>query len=220
LYQIGNTPIPSSLFFPKASTITLIHCTPAGVSNILQPSIFPNLRQVHYLSCHPGTLDLYKRFKKPLVWLFPNSRYSFYKCMMEEGLGRVENRLIRTYIQQFNNESKHSRIDINLPGYGYIEGGWYKRQVEDYFLQRKLHTCLVHSQHIPHEYSYLYTPNPDLFDEPNPYADCGSTQGSMSSFLEQKMENDFMNHIMKDEKNNDGLNVNHPGATPFHNSSR
>jgi len=200
LYQIGHTKISPSLFFPKAATVTLIHCTPAGISTILQPSIFPNLRNVHYLSAHPGTIDLYTRFKKPIQWIFPNQRYTFYQCMIDAGHGRVENRLIRTYIHECETRSNQPYVTMNMPGYGMVEGSWYRRQVEDYFSQKKLHTCLVQPGQVPYEYAYLYTPNPDIFDEPDPYFECGSTDGSKVSMRQNILEDNFINLLMKDEK--------------------
>ena len=200
LYQIGNgkLAVPASLFFPMARTVTLIHCTPEGVSGILQPSIFPNLDQVHYLSAHPGSFDIHKRFRKPITWLFPNYQYDFYRCMIEAGFGKVENRLIRTYIHKFTEYSNGFQVDINLPGIGYTDGMWYKQQIQNYFSQKKLHTCLV--QTVPDEYSYLYTPNPYVFDEPDPYFECGSPQDSIHAYVQQNMEADFFKHIMKDVK--------------------
>jgi len=200
LYQIGKKKIPPSLFFPKAYTVTLIHCTPEGISGILQPSIFPNLRSVHYLSAHPGQVDLYTRFKSPINWLFPNQRYTFYQCMVNAGRGRVENRLIRTYVNECEPRGNTVQITLNLPGYGMVEGSWYHRQLEDYFAQKKLHTCLVQPGQVPYEYAYLYTPNPDLFDEPDPYFECGSRDGSPVSMLQNIIEDNFINQLMKDKK--------------------
>lgn len=193
LYQLGKKPFPSTLFFPKVKTVALIHCTSAGISNILRPSIFPNLSQVHYLSAHPGRIDLYTQFKKPISWVFPNLRYGFYDCMIQAGQGRVENQLIRAYIHEFVKFPRGAQMMINIPGYDVVKGSEYMRHLHPYLYQSQ--SC-SYSKEISQYYAHQYDPSPNLFDHPNPYFECGSSEHSLSTFFQQQLEDEFMNYII------------------------
>jgi hypothetical protein len=132
IYQFGNQPLSPTLQFPNARTVTLINCSREGVNRILTPSIFPHIEEVHYLSAHPGQVDIYQRFTYPLSWVFPNSTYIFYKCMIEAGWGRVENRLISTYINSVDRDQKQIYAELCLPHYGMTIGEPYRTRLHHY----------------------------------------------------------------------------------------
>jgi hypothetical protein len=197
IFKLGSHRLPPTLCFPKASTVTLINCSREGVSNILKPSIFPDLNQIHYLSTHPGTFDLHTRFPKSVSWLFPNPRYAFYKCMMEAGFGRIENRLINTYVRQFSKNSHMIQIDLHIPGFGTVDGSWYANQMKQYLSEEMLHKSISDTSELPPGFSYLYTPNPNLFDEEYQYFEYGS---AMNTYVDEKTRDDFFRHLMEDFK--------------------
>ena len=175
IYQFGNQKISSTLQFPQARTVTLINCSRDGVNRILTPSIFPNMREIHYLSAHPGQVDIYQRFSRPITWIFPNSDYIFYKCMIEAGLGRVENRLISTYIQSVDQ-------DLCIPQYGMTIGEPYRARLHHY----------LQYQHYP------FTSELDhdhLYGEPEPF-DCHDVYDTRHPFLQDYTNSVFFNAIM------------------------
>ena len=215
LYQLCKKPVPPTLFFPKVKTVSLINCSSTGISNILRPSIFPNLDEVHYLSAHPGRFDLHIQFQKPISWVFPNLRYAFYQCMIEAGHGRVENQLISTYIQQFVKFPRRTEMMIYLPGYDVIAGSEYARHLRQYLYQPKNHIHQSYSNEISQYYAHQYDPlsngqsilpdfqrgmdpHSNLFDNPNPYFECGPSEHSISSFFKQKLDEEFMDHILSE----------------------
>jgi hypothetical protein len=193
VYQLGADKISSRLVFPKVHTLTLIQCSRVGVSRILHPTIFPNLQRVHYLSAHPGGSEIHLRFPKSVKWLFPNLQFPFYECMIEGGYGRVENRLIQHYIQYVSKRDNGIQVDLNLPGYGLCNGSWYHYQIRDFFA-----TPRYSKDTIPSEYSYIYGPNPDPFDYAHPYFDSGNPETSVQAYLQKRMEQDFMEQILKE----------------------
>jgi len=188
LYKIGSQPFTPQLCFPNATTATLIHCSREGVHRLLTPSFFPNLRTVHYLSAHPGQIDIYRRFSKPIHWLFPNRTYGFYNAMIEAGHGHVQNRLIRSYLHQFDVNG----IQLNLAGYG----------VHDAEIYHKL--LLRYLKDQPRSSSEPIFSDGTEFD--NPHFECGGAQGSLHEYLQEKMESDFFQLIMDDcEKEEKGV---------------
>ena len=207
LYRLCKKPVPPTLFFPKVKTVALIHCSSAGISNILRPSIFPNLSEVHYLSAHPGSFDLHTQFQPSVSWVFPNLRYAFYDCIIQAGQGRVENQLISAYIQQFVKFPKGAEMMIHLPGYDVVNGSEYARHLRQYLYQSNRHRYQSYSSEISQYYSYRYDPlsngqsilppfqggtdpHPSLFNSE------GSTDSSLSAFFRQQLEDEFMNYIL------------------------
>jgi len=186
-YKIGAQPFHPRLSFPNATTATLIHCSRAGVDRLLSPSFFPNLRTVHYLSAHPGIVDVYRRFSKPINWLFPNRIYGFYNAMIEAGYGHVENQLIRSYVHQFDLNG----AQLNIPGYGLHDAAAYHKQLLHYL------------QNLPVSSSKPLLPDENEFD--NPHFECGGSQGSVHEYIQQRMESEFFQSLMdaceKEEKN-------------------
>ena len=186
-YRIGSQPFTPSLSFPHATTVTLIHCSREGVNRLLSPSFFPKLTTVHYLSAHPGQIDLYRRFPKEPTWLFPNRLYDFYDCMILAGHGRVENRLLRTYLHNLQVHPHGIEVSLNLPGYGPYRGDRYRSQMIEY----------LQTPYVP----MSFDTNPDVCSDMDPfchdpYFECGS--GSLSSFLQDRMERDFFRSILRD----------------------
>ena len=194
LYRLSKKPVPPTLFFPKVKTVALIHCSGVGISNILRPSIFPNLSEVHYLSAHPGRFDLHTQFQTPISWVFPNLRYAFYDCMIQAGQGRVENQLISTYIHQFVKFPRGAEMMIHLPGYDVVNGSEYTRHLRQYLYQSNLHRCQSYSSEISQYYSYRYDSYPRLFDNNSE----GSTEHSFSAFFRQQLEKEFMDYILSE----------------------
>ena len=196
LYRVRSEALCPTLSFPHVHTVSLIHCTRNGVSNVLTPHRFPNLKTVHYLSAHPGQADIYRRFSQPIEWVFPNRDYVFYNCMLEAGLGRVENRLIRNYIHKIHNHPYNVRI--NLPGYGGCDGEKYRVQ-------------MLRTLQQPYQPSYL----PVIFLQNNhtPRIEYDSDT-SLSSYLEKKTADDFFKVIMddceKEEKNSEARLCHYP----------
>ena len=190
IHQLGEQALSPQLIFPNVRTVTLTQCTPKGISRILTPRIFPNLKAVHYLSANPGQLDIHKHFPS-VQWLFPNGQHLFYKCMMEEGVGRIENRLIRTYIHHYR--KTEGRIQINVPWYGVQYGHIYRSELHHY----------LKNQH------HVLTTEYDIDDAPvslvNPFEhythfECGDASVSLHEFMQQKMEREFFDALVEEDK--------------------
>jgi hypothetical protein len=180
MYRFRNQEISPTLQFPKARTVTLINCSRDGVDRILTPSIFPNIEEVHYLSAHPGQVDIYRRFSKPISWVFPNSHYIFYKCMIEAGMGRVENKLISSYIYSIDQNQNHT--DLNIPHYGLTAGNSYRVRLHHYL--RYQHYPLI--TEIDHDHYY---------GEPHPH-DCRDTYDTLPFFLQNYIERTFFDNVL------------------------
>ena len=177
IYQFKNQTISPTLQFPNARTVTLINCSREGVNRILTPSIFPNIDEVHYLSAHPGQVDIYQRFPKLISWIFPNSEYIFYKCMIEAGLGYVDNRLISNYIYSVD----QSGANLYIPQYGLTIGESYCKRLHHY----------LRYQHYPIQSEI------DQFDEELFYS---ATSPFLQEYVERAFYNIIMNNCKKEEK--------------------
>ena len=200
LYRLCKKPIPPTLFFPKVKTVALIHCSSVGISNILRPSIFPNLSEVHYLSAHPGRFDLHTQFQPSVSWVFPNLRYAFYDCMIQAGQGRIENQLISTYIHQFVKFPRGAEMMIHLPGYDVVRGSEYTRHLRQYLHQSyryQSHRYPSYSNEISQYYSYRYDPHPSLFNNQHSNFE-GPKEDSLSVFFRQQLEKEFMDYILSE----------------------
>jgi hypothetical protein len=182
IYQFGNQKISPTLQFPHARTVTLINCSREGVNRILTPSIFPNMREVHYLSAHPGQVDIYQRFSRPISWIFPNSDYIFYKCMIEAGWGRVENRLISTYVHSVEQDHNQIYMDLSLPHYGTTIGEPYRERLHHYLRYQQYPL----TSELEHDY---------LHGEPEPF-DCQDDIRPL--FLQDYTDSIFFNAIMEE----------------------
>lgn len=175
LYRIGSEPLCSTLSLPHVHTVVLAHCSRIGVSNVLTPERFPNLKSVHYLSAHPGQVDIYKRFPNKLQWLFPNDQYLFYNCMLEAGIGRVEERLISTYIHRVVGQ----HIKLHIPKYGIYNGNTYHKYLLSY----------LQEPYCPSP-SYLRESNEELFEE--------ESDTSISNYIRVQTDIDYFTMLMRD----------------------
>jgi len=143
IYKLDSQYIPKNIIFPKADTVTLINCNKNGILNILTPSIFPNLSNINYLSTNPGDLKIYERFNNNINWIFPNKSYDFYDYMVKSGRGRKDSELINKYITSTKFIDGKNCFDIsfhfelNIPGFGIVDGEWWRVQLYEYFLNKQ-----------------------------------------------------------------------------------
>ena len=187
LFKLGKMKVSPTLLFPRANIVTVIHCGPAMISAVLQPAIFPRLDEIHYLSADPGSMEMHRRFSR-VKWVFPNVRHAFYRSMIEAGYGRVENRLIRTYVHDFQN----GNMQLNLPGYGMVYGDWYQKQVQNYLGQPSP------GDTVPHEFSHFMDPG-HPFEYGDPHVDSGGAEHSLHAHVEQKKEKEVMEYLLKNK---------------------
>jgi hypothetical protein len=142
IYKLGGYYIPSNIFFPKATAVTLINCTKNGVVDILRQNIFPNVNKINYLSTNPSLFSVYKQFSSDTQWVFPNKNCEFYNTMIEMGKGKKDNDLIKQYIvnkKLINGKSDFDisfNLDLNIPEYGVVDGEWYCRQFYEYLVKK------------------------------------------------------------------------------------
>lgn len=143
LYKLGNHYIPSNVFFPNATSLTLINCNKTGIVNIFTPAIFPNLINVNYMSTAPGDFKIYERFNDKIKWVFPNKTYDFYDFMVETGRGKKDSELIKQYttnkklIDGKNGFDISFEFDLNIPEYGIINGEWWCSQFYEYLVKQQ-----------------------------------------------------------------------------------
>ena len=153
MYKLGSHYIPDSIVFPKAETVTIINCNRNGILNVLTPRVFPNLSKVNYLSTDPGDFKIYERFNNKLKWVFPNKPYEFYDFMVKGGHGTKDSQLIKRYVTNKkiidgkNGFDISFQFDLNIPGFGIVNGEWWQLQFYEY---------LVHKQNIRDYADCLY----------------------------------------------------------------
>jgi hypothetical protein len=120
--------------------------------------------------------------------------------MIEAGWGRVENRLISTYINSVDRDQKQIYAELYLPHYGITMGEPYRMRLHHY----------LHYQRYPLtselEHDYLH-------GEPEPF-DC--QDDTRSPFLQDYTDSVFFNALMEECEKEEKA-INHPGATPFRN---
>lgn len=168
MYKLGSSnPISSNVIFPNAKTLTLINCHKYGISNILHPSIFPNLERVNYLSAHPGDYNIHTRFSNMLEWTFPDRYYSFYNYMVEKGYGKKDKNLIMKYIlnkkilDANNDVNKSFEFDLYIENYGITNGEVWSSQLREYFIYKYIHNIFGDNT-FPHK---LYIDYSNIDDE-------------------------------------------------------
>lgn len=196
LYGIGEQKINSKLIFPQASIVTLINCKREGINQFLKPEIFPNVKVIHYLSAHPGQIDLYRRFNSSVSWVFPNRNYIFYECMMEAGLGHIDPTLIRRYICRVHmSTGKRMEADLLLPELGVYKSSYYRVQLSRY-LSEPYH---------PKQHNYLLLDtlftglaSPDLCETPST-----TSKTSLQHYQDERVSNEFFEGLMLDSKNDE-----------------
>lgn len=186
---ITATTLSSRLFFPFVTKLTLIDCSRSGIFNLLYSRHFPKLEYIYYLSGHPGTYDIYRRFPKTVKWIFPNRDYSFYNCMLEAGYGEKSNDVISANIYDKRMINQVPSFDIHIPGYGRREGALYKPYMYEYFHDPQVRTALSEQELIP----------VDKYDEYNHIRSLTARHvNSLQQYNQQCIDNDFFNHIMRD----------------------
>jgi len=188
VYQYHATILPRTLFFPYVRKLTLIDCSPSGISHLLYLSRFPALEQIHYLSGHPGTYSIHERFPS-VKWVFPNRDYSFYNCMLEAGHGSKSNTIITEHIYGKTIANHVTSFDIHIPGYGRRNGLFYKEHMDNYFNHPAVLSTLSEHELLPvcekehtHYLDYLKNNEHSLFHQ----------------YERHCLEQDVMNHILKD----------------------
>ncbi len=148
LYKLGSQHIPSSVCFPKAETVTLINCQREGVFNALTPYMFPNIRQIYYLSAHPGSYKIHERFVGAPRWIFPTKDYPFYTYMETLGLGKRDPALLsrtlknKRIVDGVNGFDISFHFDLEVPGWGLVEGEWWRDQFHEYCAAKQVATYL------------------------------------------------------------------------------
>ena len=186
VYQFKTNLLPTTLFFPYVTKLTLIDCSRSGVSHLLLPERFPQLKQIQYLSGHPGIYHIHQRFPKSVSWVFPNRDYAFYNCMVQAGFGQKNNDLILSYIMGQKIKDNKMYFDIHVPGYGYTDGDRYQTHMHQYFQDPNMLT-LPSNELIPckndeqHHLDYLRR-----------------TAHPIQLYERYLLEQDFFAHIMKD----------------------
>ena len=121
--------------FPNVHTLSLIQCT--QIAPLIQLSVFPNLRTIHYLSSPPKELIL-DAFK--FKWVFPSLVHPFYSGMMEAGIARIDEQLIPTYIDSMiPAEDGLMDISLHIPEYGIIDGDRYEYYMRHFFTKNIHH---------------------------------------------------------------------------------
>ena len=186
-YQHLNT-LPIELIFPYVTKLTLIDCSRLGISQILYPSRFPKLEQIHYLSGHPGTYTIHERFPS-VQWVFPNRDYSFYNCMLEAGHGSKSNTIITEHIYSKTITNHVTSFDIHIPGYGRRNGLFYKEHMDHYFNHPAVLSTLSEHELLPvnkedHTHYLHYLKN--------------NENSTFHRYERHCLEQDVMNHILKD----------------------
>ena len=183
LYRLPATIRPCS-YFPLATTVAVIDCEPDAVHRMLARHQFPRLQHVHYLSGHPGRIDLYQGLPE-CKWVFPNQDYGFYQCMVDAGWGRVDRRLIPTYIDRVHGAG----MDLRLPGLGVYPG------VSGYVNEAR---SLVTGYHW-HLMEYIHTPYrpiqgvlADAFEELH--------TETQDTWRETRLEKEVMEAILREKK--------------------
>jgi hypothetical protein len=143
IYKLGNHIIPKNIFFPNAKYLTLINCNNNGVVRMLYPEIFPNIKVINYLSTNIGNYTFHKRFSKNVQWVFPDKNYEFFNFMVETGYGKKDPDIIKRYISNKkiidgkNGFDISFEFDINVPGYGIVNGEWWRSQFYEYLVKKQ-----------------------------------------------------------------------------------
>lgn len=202
LYDMKYAIPSASITFPKATTVSIIRCSPTVIPSLLTPERFPNLKTVHYLSGHPGKVDLYRRFMSPVNWVFPNQEHDFYTRMIEAGKGRVNPDLISSYVvrQTYLRDRPHRmEFDLHIPGLDIMGGIQYRTLLYRYLYS----TTLPHTQ-VPSCQWDLYS-----------YQLLSQRRHSHEIYLQEKTNQAFYECLKEDDKQ-----FNHLDATPCRNSNK
>ncbi len=140
LYRLDSShTVPATLRLPHVETLSLVHCAPESVERFLQPSYFPSVKRIHYLSAGPTDTGIHRRFGRTLDWVFPvvTRPYLFYDAMVEAGWGRREQGLVGQYLVSSKMINGQTWFDLYLPSRGIVYGEWYTSQ----------QTAYIHKKH-------------------------------------------------------------------------
>ena len=190
VYQLATSPLSTTLFFPHITRLTLIDCSRGGISHLLHPKRFPQLKQIHYLSGHPGIYHIHRRFSNKVSWVFPNYDYAFYNCMMEAGYGKKSNDLISSYIVGKQVKSDKTYFDIHVPGHGRTDGELYQSHMHHYFHSNKI---VPDSEHLSH-----FQQGADPIQRGADPIQRGTDP--IQLYERRVLEREFIEHIMKDSQ--------------------
>ena len=181
--------LPNHLIFPYVTKLTLINCTPLGISHLLYSHRFPKLEQIVYLSGHPGNYHIHERFPRSVKWIFPNRDYSFYNCMLEAGFGVKSNTIITENIYSKSVKNGLISFDIHVPGYGRRDGVLYKEHMDNYFYHPDVLSKLSDNELIPRKDNdnQRYLKYIRMHEN-----------SSLSLYERHCLEQDFLDHILKD----------------------
>jgi len=202
-YRLNSHFSPPSVFYmPHVEQLSVIHCASTSISSILNRKYFPSLQRIHYLSGPPSDPAIHRQFSKKIDWIFPMGDYPFYNRMVEAGYGRRDEWLIRNYLvcEKWINGSLW--FDLYLPSRGIVSGEWYYRQQMAFFYKKEFDQLQLHYpiqkeqrhdiHYLPDEAITITTP---LYD-------------SRWIYQQECIERSFL------------AQINHPDATPFHNSNK
>jgi hypothetical protein len=112
-------------------TLTLIQCS--KIDTIVQPSVFPRLKTIHYLSAPPTH---YARIPG-VTWTVPSLSHPFYQGLIEAGIGYADDGLISRYITRINYAEDGMETGLWIPDYGVIDADMYRYYVNQYMLHQQ-----------------------------------------------------------------------------------
>lgn len=198
-YHLRSICFPSNLCFPFAETVTLIRCHPFIIKELMKPHIFPNIKNIHYLSAHPGDIDITKRFNTSVQWIFPNLKYPFYKNTFLAGKGKTDDYLIYNYISN-KKLSSSSEFYLYIPGYSVMDGALYHSLVHQYL-----------STYSPHHF------NLDSYIKFQKFISYQSQPiyNAHDHYFKKNISSSFYNTILEEDNQ-----LNHPVAIPYRNSNK
>lgn len=149
IYKLNGQNVTTNVLFPKVKTLTLINCSKTGVQNVLNPNIFPNTKNINYLSAGPVEYDIYQRFRGDTQWVFPNKNYDFYNYMVDKGYGKKDDTIMKKFIASkkiidgANGFDISFQFDLNIPEFGIINGEWWRSQFIEYLRSKGGYPALV-----------------------------------------------------------------------------
>lgn len=128
MYHLHKSMLPQHICFPQVHTVALLRCTPDTVSRLLHPTVFPSLKEIHYLSGHPGIGTIHRRFSKSVSWIFPNYDYVFYNQMVEAGRGIKSDTLLSNYLSKEISDD----FELYIPQYTLMNGNDYRTKLIEF----------------------------------------------------------------------------------------
>lgn len=128
MYRLHASMIPRSITFPNVTTLALLQCDKTSIPLLLSPIIFPSLKEIHYLSGHPGSNTIHRSVSEEIKWIFPNYDYLFYNTMIEAGYGIKSDTLLSNYIsKELDND-----FELYIPQYKLLRGEDYRTKLIKY----------------------------------------------------------------------------------------